>query len=57
MKYAMLKTLLTHEGDDGEFVELQYDAKSNLYINGKKVTTEKKVKLRWLECKPLKIPR
>ena len=44
-----LKTIFTHEGDDGEEIHLQYDQQNNLYVNGKLLLTKKKISLRGYE--------
>ncbi|MBL7481501.1 hypothetical protein IZU94_16185 [Legionella sp. 27fs60] len=44
-----LKTIFTHEGDDGEEIHLQYDRKNNLYVNGNLLLTKKKISLRGYE--------
>ena len=44
-----LKIIFTHTGDHGEIINLQYDQNNNLYLNGKKLLTQKKISLRWYE--------
>ncbi|HEU5280607.1 MAG TPA: hypothetical protein VFU82_01310 [Gammaproteobacteria bacterium] len=44
-----LEVIFTHTGDRGEVINLQYDKNNNLYVNGKKLLTQKKISLRWYE--------
>lgn len=44
-----LKTIFTHEGDDGEKIHLQHDRQNNLYVNGNRLLTKKKISLRGYE--------
>ena len=44
-----LDTFFKYEGNHGEEINLQHDKNNNLYVNNKKILTEKKVKLRWIE--------
>lgn len=44
-----LETIFIHTGDRGEVINLQYDHNNNLYVNGKKLLTQKRVSLRWYE--------
>lgn len=46
---SKLRTIFTQTGDQGEKIEVQYDRNSHLYVNGKKLLTEKKVSLRGYE--------
>lgn len=44
-----LEIIFSHTGDHGEVINLQYDQNNNLYVNGKKLLTLKKISLRWYE--------
>lgn len=44
-----LEVIFTHTGDRGEVINLEYDQNNNLYVNGKKLLTQKKISFRWYE--------
>lgn len=48
MKNRNLVTLF-ETGNEDATITLQYDQESNLYVNGKKLITEKKIRLRTME--------
>lgn len=47
--YPKLGLISIFSGDNGEKIYFSHDKKNNLYINGKKVKTEKIIELRWFE--------
>lgn len=42
-----LDTILTHTGDHGEIIKLQYDRHNRLYVNGNALVTE--TRFNWFE--------